>query len=187
MTDENQTDDTLTARLRLSRARPSDLPEVFAIQSDPRVWAHYPSLRHTDPAATVEMMQRWERSWQEAGLGSWVARTLDTGELVANGGCTLLGGEVWNVGYRVAGDHHGKGYATEIASAAVARARELAPDRPVIAYLVEHNRASANVATKLGLALVHRAPDVGNPDPTVVRLVYADRALTPAQLAAALR
>lgn len=181
------TDDTFTARLRLSRARPSDLPEVFAIQSDPRVWTHYPSLRHTDPATTWEMMQRWERSWQEAGLGSWVARSLDTGEMVANGGCTLLGGEVWNVGYRVAGDQHGKGYATELAQAAVALARESDPDRPVIAYLVEHNLASARVAVKLGLRLVHRAQDAGNPDPSVIRLVYADRELTPAQLSATLR
>jgi RimJ/RimL family protein N-acetyltransferase len=57
----------------------------------------------------------------------------------------------------------------------------------VIAYLVEHNRGSARVAEKLGLELVHRAPDVGNPDPAVMRLVYADRPLTSEQLAAALR
>ncbi|KQZ23492.1 GNAT family N-acetyltransferase [Microbacterium sp. Root553] len=181
------TDDILTERLRLSRPHPSDLPEVFAIQSDPRVWTHYPSLRHTDPAQSVAMMERWERSWQEAGLGSWVARLRDTGEVVGNGGCTVLGGEVWNIGYRIAGDHHGKGYATELARAGVEQARARDPQRPVIAYLVEHNRASANVAVKLGLELVHRAPDVGNPDPTVMRLVFADRELTSAQLAAALR
>lgn len=181
------TDDTLTDRLQLSRAAPSDLDAVFAIQSDPRVWTHYPSLRHTDRAQTVEMMERWDRSWTDAGLGSWVARLRDTGEVVGNGGCTLLGGEVWNIGYRIAADHHGRGLATELARAGVERARAIAPERPVIAYLVEHNRASAHVAEKLGLALVHRAPDAGNPDPAVVRLVYADRPLTPDQLAAALK
>lgn len=133
------------------------------------------------------MMDRWERSWREAGLGSWVARLRGTDEVVGNGGCTLLGGEVWNIGYRIAGDHHGRGLATELARAGVETARVIAPDRPVIAYLVEHNRASARVAEKLGLELVHRAPDAGNPDPTVIRLVYADRALTPAQLEAALQ
>lgn len=181
------TDDTLTDRLRLTRALPSDLDAVFAIQSDPRVWTHYPSLRHTDPAQTVEMMERWGRSWTEAGLGSWVARLRDTGEVVGNGGCTLLGGGVWNIGYRIAADHHGRGLATELALAGVERAREIAPERPIIAYLVEHNRASAHVAEKLGLELAHRAPDVGTPDPSVMRLVYADRALTSGQLAAALR
>ena len=57
----------------------------------------------------------------------------------------------------------------------------------MIAYLVEHNSASAHVAEKLGLELVHRAPDVGNPDPAVFRLVYADRPLTSAKFGAALR
>ena len=109
------TDDLLTDRLRLTRAVPSDLDAVFAIQNDPRVWTHYPSLRHTDPAQTVEMIQRWERSWTEVGLGSWVVRLRDTDEVVGNGGCTLLGGEVWNIGYRIAADHHGQGLATELA------------------------------------------------------------------------
>ncbi|WP_447911859.1 GNAT family N-acetyltransferase [Microbacterium phyllosphaerae] len=181
------TDDLFTDRLRLSRAVPSDLDALFAIQSDPRVWTHYPSLRHTDPAQTVEMMHRWERSWTEAGLGSWVVRRRDTDEVIGNGGCTLLGAEVWNIGYRIAGDHHGSGYATELARAGVEAARTTAPERPVIAYLVEHNHASARVAEKLGLELVHRAADAGNPDPAVVRLVYADRPLTPEQLAATLR
>lgn len=160
---------------------------MFAIQSDPRVWTHYPSLRHTDPETTVRMMERWERSWSTVGLGSWVARLQDTGEVIGNGGCTLLGDEVWNVGYRIAADHHGCGFATELARAGVERAREIDPDRPVIAYLVEHNTGSARVAEKLGLELVHRAPDLGNPDPSAVRLVYADRALSPAQLQATLQ
>lgn len=183
---EGMTADTLTERLRLSRPVPADLDEVFAIQTDPRVWTHFPSLRHVDRTPTLRMMERWEQSWNDAGLGSWVARLRDTGEMVGNGGCTLLGGEVWNIGYRIAADHHGRGYATELAAAAVAQARAIAPERPLIAYLVEHNRASAHVAEKLGLELVHRAPDAGNPDPDVMRLVYADRALSDAQLAAAL-
>lgn len=181
------TDDTFTEHLRLSRPVASDLDAVFSIQRDSRVWTHYPSLRHTDPAQTVEMIQRWERSWTEAGLGSWVVRLRDTDEVVGNGGCTLLGGEVWNIGYRIAADHHGQGLATELARAGVEAARAIAPERPVIASLVEHNRGSARVAEKLGLELVHRAPDVGNPDPGIVRLVYADRPLTADQLAATLR
>lgn len=181
------TDDTFTDRLRLSRPVPTDLDEVFAIQRDPRVWTHHPSLRHTTRDETVRMMERWERSWSTAGLGSWVARLRDTEAVIGNGGCTLLGGEVWNVGYRIAADHHGRGFATELARAGVARAREIDPDRPVIAYLVEHNTGSARVAEKLGLELVHRAPDVGNPDAAAMRLVYADRPLSPAQLRATLQ
>lgn len=180
----------LTARLRLTRPVPGDLEEVFAIHSDPRVWRHYPSLRHLDREPTLAMMASWERGWNDAGLGAFVARVSGTGQMVGVGGCSVRGfgtdGAVWNVGYRVAADHHGQGYATEIARAGMERARERAPERPLIAYLVEHNAASAHVAEKLGLRLVHRAPDTGNPDPSVMRLVYADRPLTEAQRETAL-
>lgn len=183
-----------TDRLVLRRPEPGDLAAVFAIHTDPRVWTHFPSLRPTDPDQIGPMMARWWRSWERAGLGTWTVLLRETGELIGNGGCTLLApdpdapsAQVWNLGYRLSGDHHGRGYGTELARAARAAAAEVAPERPVIAYLVEHNRASAAVAEKAGLTLVHRAPDAGNPDPSVMRLVYADRALTPAQLATALR
>ncbi|WP_426171807.1 GNAT family N-acetyltransferase [Microbacterium sp. DWRC1-3] len=178
------TDDILTPRLRLSRPVEGDLDALFAISADPRVWTHYPSLRHQRPEDTLAGMARWEASWARAGLGSWVVRVRSTGEVIGNGGCTLLGDAVWNLGYRLSADHHGNGYATELAFAAVEQARAVDPDRPVIAYLVEHNHASAKVAEKVGLELVHRAPDAGNPDPSVWRLVYADRPLDPAQLTA---
>jgi hypothetical protein len=50
-------------------------------------------------------------------------------------------------------------------------------DRPVIAYLLEHNRESRGRAERSGLEFVWRGPDAGNPDPDAVRLVYADRPL----------
>lgn len=176
--------DILTPRLRLSRPTAADLDPLFGVSADPRVWTHYPSLRHQRREDTLAAMARWETSWSASGLGSWAVRLRSTGELIGNGGCTLLGGEVWNLGYRLSAEHHGQGYATELALAAVEAARAVDPDRPVIAYLVEHNLASARVAEKAGLELVHRAPDAGNPDPSVWRLVYADRPLTEAQLAA---
>lgn len=196
----------LTDRLRLSLPEPDDLDAMFAIYSDPRVWTHFPSLRPTEPERIAAMLGRWADSWRIHGLGSWIVRLRETGEVIGNGGCTMLGAagavaegaggagvgperaaRVWNLGYRLSADHHGHGYATEVSRAALAAVAQVAPEVPVIAFLVEHNRASAAVAEKVGLRLVHRAPDVGNPDPAVMRLVYADRALTPAQQETALR
>ena len=93
----------------------------------------------------------------------------------------------WNLGYRFAPEAQGRGFATELASAAVEAARERRPELPVVAYLLENNPASAAVARKVGLALRHRGPDAGNPDPSAVRLVFADRALSEAELAATMR
>ena len=53
-----------------------------------------------------------------------------------------------------------------------------------MAYLLEHNAASTGLARALGLRLVWRGPDAGNPDPSAVRLVLADREPDDALLAA---
>lgn len=177
----------LTDRLRLDRVQPDDLDALFAINTDPRVWQHFPSLRHTDPAQTAAMIEGWRRSWEHAGLGAWTVRTRDDDRVLGYGGCWQLGDTLWNLGYRLAAAEHGRGFATELATAAVDAAREADPARAVIAYLVAHNTASARVAEKVGLTLVDRTPDAGNPDAGVQRLIYADRPLSPAQLATARR
>jgi RimJ/RimL family protein N-acetyltransferase len=81
---------------------------------------------------------------------------------------------------------HGHGYATELASEALRQAHGVDPALPVVASLLEHNTASERVAVKLGMELVHRAPDTGNPDPSAVRLVYADRPLSTDELSVAI-
>lgn len=57
----------------------------------------------------------------------------------------------------------------------------------MVAYLLENNPASAAVAEKVALTLRHRGPDAGNPDPSAVRLVSADRELSETELAATMR
>ena len=43
-----------TPRLQLDAVVRGDLDEHVALMSDPGVWAHLPSGRHTDPAKTAE-------------------------------------------------------------------------------------------------------------------------------------
>ena len=69
----------------------------------------------------------------------------------------------------------GRGYATEMGEAAIEAAHDVVPERPVLAYLLEHNHGSRRTAEKLGLQLVWRGPDPDNPDPDAVRLVFLDR------------
>lgn len=176
-----------TARLSLDRPQHSDLAELFAIYSDPRVWTHYPSHRHTEPSTTEVMLQRWIDGWENDGFGMWIVRTLDDSAMLGHCGCTVREGAFWNLGYRFAPAAQGHGYATETAPFAVESATQHRPELPVVAFLLEHNVASATVASKVGLTLRHRAPDSGNPDPDAIRLVYADRELTPNELAATLR
>ncbi|KAF0258605.1 GNAT family N-acetyltransferase [Clavibacter michiganensis] len=176
-----------TSRLDLHRPSPDDAAEVHAILSDPAVWTHYPSLRVTDPAQTDRFLRARTEAWERDGLGTWIVRERHADAVVGFGGCGIAHDAFWNLGYRFSPTVHGRGFATEMASRALARARILRPELPIVAYLVAHNRASAAVAEKAGLTLVHRAPDPGNPDPGVLRLVYADRALTDAERDATMR
>lgn len=163
-----------------------DLIELHAIYSDPRVWTHFPYARHTDESQTAELIRVWRRSWQEHGLGPWIVRDPQSGAMLGHGGCAVRGGFCWNLGYRFAAEAHGRGYATQVARAGTSAARAVRPELPVIAYLLEHNRASARVAERAGLLLRHRGPDAGNPDPDAVRLIFADRELSREQVAQAL-
>jgi RimJ/RimL family protein N-acetyltransferase len=175
-----------TARLQLDAVVPEDLDEHFALMSDPGVWAHLPSGRHTDPTQTAAGIEHSVGHWERDGLGYWTARLredlpgtpLQAGDVVGTGGCAVRVGTVWwNLYYRLTPAAWGRGLAAELVDAALQAARAVDPDRPVVAYLLEHNAESRGRAERSGLELVWRGPDAGNPDPAAVRLVYADRPL----------
>ncbi|MFD1718008.1 GNAT family N-acetyltransferase [Georgenia deserti] len=173
-----------TERLVLTAAEETDLDELYALHSDPRVWEHLPSGRHTTTARTARDLAEYREDWA-AGLGYWVARLPD-GTFVGIGGVRLRPAGVLNLYYRLVPEQQRRGYALEIARAAMDAAAEVRPEAPVTAFLLEHNTASRAVAERLGLTQVFRGHDAGNPDPRAVRLVYADRPLTEAQLNALL-
>ena len=175
-----------TDRLRLDAVVPGDLDEQFALMSDPGSWRHLPSGRHTSPAQTMGAIEHSLRHWARDGLGYWTARLredlseagLTAGAMVGTGGCAVRDGDTWwNLYYRLTPGAWGLGLAAERETAAMDAAHSVAPDRPVVTYLLEHNRESRRRAERTGLELVWRGPDAGNPDPAAVRLVYADRPL----------
>lgn len=176
-----------TPKLQLRPPQPQDLSELHTLYADPAVWVHFPTSAHTEVEQTSAMLERWIADWDRDGLGNWIARSADDGVLLGHGGCTVRQACFWNLGYRFSPAAQGRGYATEVSLLALSTARELRPELPVVAYLLEHNAASARVAEKVGLQLRHRAPDAGNPDPAAIRLVYADRELSPDELDATLR
>lgn len=174
-----------TQRLQLDAPRDADLEDLHRIYSDARTWTHLPSGRFADLATTRSALGRWLEDWRNHGLGAWTAR--EAGVLVGHGGCAVRQDAFWNLGYRFAPEAQGRGLATELSRAATTAAREVRPELPVVAYLLEHNAASAVVAVKVGLALRHRGPDAGNPDPSAVRLVFSDRELSDRELSATMR
>lgn len=168
-----------TARLLLDLPADADAAELYALHADPAVWTHFPSGVHTDPASGRRMVEQSARQFAERGLGYWSVREAAAGavgQVVGRAGCMVPEGEPWwNLYYRLSPAVHGHGYAREVGAAALDAAHAVDPGRPVMAFLLEHNLASRRTAEAIGLRLIWRGPDLGNPDPEAVRLVYLDR------------
>lgn len=172
-----------TERLALTVPAAEDLEDLFALHSDPAVWEHLPSGRHTDPAKTEEMLGTAVAGWQRNRLDYWVARLLDSGELAGMGGASVKEDVAWNLYYRLAPTFWGQGLAQEIIIRARAVAGRIRPDLPHIAFMLEENEGSWRSAERAGLRQVWRGPDHGNPDPGAIRLIYSDRDVTDEALA----
>jgi RimJ/RimL family protein N-acetyltransferase len=89
-----------TPRLRLDAVVAEDLAEHAAMMSDPGVWRHLPSGRHTTTARTAEGITHSLDHWERDGLGYWTARLrsdlpgtpLAAGAMVGTGGCAVRAG-----------------------------------------------------------------------------------------------
>ncbi|MFU8876120.1 GNAT family N-acetyltransferase [Micromonospora sp. SL4-19] len=165
-----------TDRLILREPGRTDIPGLFALYADPRVWGPDPLSRHDTIEQTRRMVDNWCAAWRRDGLGMWIAHTADN-TFVGAGGCFVRYGVAWNLGFRLLPRFWGQGYAQEISAAATTAARDLRADLPVTAYVLESNERSRRAVERVGLKLAWRGADAGNPDPSAVRLLYSDRQL----------
>jgi RimJ/RimL family protein N-acetyltransferase len=167
---------TRSDRLWLDAPSTADLDGFYAIHGDPDTWTHFPGGRHTSRAQSAAKLDAVIAQWTADGLGYWSVRAEDPGSVIGIAGCAVPPGlPWWNLYYRFAVSAHGHGYAGEVARRAIEAAHAVAPERPVLAYLLEGNVASRRTTERLGLQQVWRGPDRDNPDPTAVRIVYVDR------------
>ena len=155
-----------TARLHLDVAAAGDEDDLFAIHSDPASWTHFPVGRHTDRTQTPEMVTLSERGFAVNGLGYWSIREVADGPVIGWGGCSAPTGRPWwNLAYRFAQSVLRRGYATEVAARSIEAAHDVAPDRPVLAYLLEHNVAVPPYGGEGGAAARLARPGPAQPRP----------------------
>ena len=144
-----------TRRLRLRRLRPSDEPDLIALDSDPDVMRYVGSPAGVKTPEATEARARARILETERGvnepLGFWrvEART----DAVFLGVAALIrmpDGQDVEVAYRLARAAWGRGIATEAAGALVAHALGTLGLPRLVAVTYPENRASQRVLDKLG-------------------------------------
>ena len=139
-----------TPRLRLRPFQEEDVGDCAAMCSDPEVmrflggktWTRMDAWRHI---ATVL------GHWQLRGFGLWAVEEAESAGFVGRVG--FIQPEGWpgfELGWTLARDHWGKGYATEAAQRALEYAFTELDREHVISLIHPHNSASLAVAARLG-------------------------------------
>jgi RimJ/RimL family protein N-acetyltransferase len=143
-----------TERLRGDRPERRDAAALVPIIGDPAIPEEvFPAALRTS-GRTLAFLDAAIRHWDEHGFGLWVARERDGGRTVGRVGlmATDVGaGPTVEVGWFIARDRWGRGYATELARAAIHHAFTGLRLPEVVSFTLPGNQASQAVMRKLGL------------------------------------
>ena len=140
-----------TERLLMRGWRDEDWEPYAAIMADPVVAESLGQRTPVSRADAWREMAFFAGHWNLKGFGHWVVEAHDTAEVVGRVG--LLRPPDWpdlEVGWTVAREHWGKGYAPEAGRAACQWAHDVLGARHIISLISASNERSIRVAEKLG-------------------------------------
>lgn len=103
-----------------------------------------------------DRIERWRSHWETHGFGATLFHDRTTGQAIGWGGLqhsTIGIGDRLTVGYVIAPEEWGRGYASEIATASVAHAFGVLGARELYASILSTNAASRRVLEKAGLSV----------------------------------
>ncbi len=149
-----------TPRLTLAPPSPDDLDAFTAMFSDPRVYGHIAGVAMTREDAWSRIL-RYLGHWQVCGYGTWHIRAdgvfIGTVGMMDSRRDTRPSFEgTPEVGWALAAQAHGRGYATEAVAALLAWADAQGHARTVC-IIDPANTPSIRVAERLGYALATEA------------------------------
>ena len=152
-----------TGRLALREPDTKDVEAVFAVHGDPATNRFNPAGPHGSRDDSRRLLERWLAHWRSHRFGYWAVASRDARDHVLGFGGLMYkemaGRRRANLYFRFRPSAWGKGYATELASAA----RELAFDHlgldEVVATVRPANVPSIRVLERLGMV---RAEDVSD-------------------------
>jgi RimJ/RimL family protein N-acetyltransferase len=143
-----------TERLRLRRWRESDLAAFAALNADARVMEFMPAVltREQSDARAASIAQHF----QQYGFGLWAVEAVGVADFIGFTGLSVPAFEApftpcVEVGWRLAYDHWGRGYATEAARAAVRYGFDQLKLDEIVSFTTVNNSRSRGVMEKLGM------------------------------------
>jgi RimJ/RimL family protein N-acetyltransferase len=144
-----------TPRLLLRRWRESDLAPFAAMNADPAVMEHFPSVMTR--ADSDALVGRIEAAFDEWDYGLWAVEVFASGEFAGFTGLAMARFEApftpaVEIGWRLAVQAWGHGYATEAALAALAYAFGDAGLEEVVSFTATTNTRSQAVMRRIGMS-----------------------------------
>jgi RimJ/RimL family protein N-acetyltransferase len=144
----------VTARLQLRQWRESDRLPFAQLNADPRVMEYFPAT--LDRAASDALVDRCQALIAQQGWGFWAVEIKETCELIGFVGlhrpiAELPFSPCVEVGWRLAYDYWGKGYATEAATAALQVGFEILELPEIVSFTAVMNQRSRAVMERLGM------------------------------------
>jgi RimJ/RimL family protein N-acetyltransferase len=141
-----------TERLVMRGWRESDLDAYARMSADPTVTRYIGDGTTMDRATAWRAMALFLGHWDLRGYGLWVVELAEDGSFVGRVG--LWRPEGWpglEVGWMLAREYWGHGYATEAGAASLRFAWEVLGVEEVISVIQPENLPSRRVAERLGL------------------------------------
>jgi [ribosomal protein S5]-alanine N-acetyltransferase len=146
-----------TERLLIRKPQIEDAPGLLEAFADPEAMRYIGDGSTTDLAGAEEAVDRWLERWDAWGLGMFVVERAEDARVLGRAGFLRWDPETWEIGgsetelgWGLAREHWGHGYATE---AALALRDWALGERGLIRLisLIQHeNLRSVRVAEKLG-------------------------------------
>lgn len=134
--------------VELRPVRPEDLAEHFAQQADPASAAM--------AAVPIRDRQAFEAHWASLLPNpDCLLRSIVVDGAVVGSAVSFVRDGERHIGYRIAQQHWGKG----IATAALGRLLDEVRERPLVATVAEHNRASLRILERHGFVRVGEVRD----------------------------
>jgi RimJ/RimL family protein N-acetyltransferase len=143
-----------TARLRLRPWRNDDLEPFAALNADARVREFFPSVQTHQESA--ESMRYIDDHFRRHGFGLWAVEVIAAAPFIGFTGLSVPSFDApfmpcVELGYRLAFEHWGHGYATEGARAAIAFGFTTVGLDEIVAMTAVRNERSRRVMERLGM------------------------------------